>query len=302
MKIALFGKNGQLGFELRRTLAVLGEVVACGRHEVDLCAPASITAWLDTVQPQIIVNAAAYTAVDKAESDSATAHAVNCDAPAAMAAWAKAHGARLVHYSTDYVFTGDGEKPWLEDDLTGPLGVYGQSKLDGEKAIVAANPDALIFRTSWVVGAYGANFLKTMLKLMQMKEELSVVGDQIGAPASTRLVSEVTLAGLLVARERNLGGTHVYHLAPTGYTSWHDYVAFIRDWVLREHPQWAAEHLKLKVLKAIPTEAYPTPARRPKNSRMNTAKVQRQFGVELPTWQAGVEEVLEQLFIERPHP
>lgn len=300
MKIALFGKNGQLGFELRRTLAVLGEVVACGRADVDLGQPASISAWLDQVQPQLIVNAAAYTAVDKAESDRDAAHAVNCEAPAAMARWASAHGARFVHYSTDYVFAGDGEAPWSEDDLTGPLGVYGQTKLDGEKAIAAVNSDALIFRTSWVFGAYGANFLKTMLKLMQMREELNVVGDQIGAPASARLISEVTLAALVVARERGLQGTHVYHLAPEGYTSWHDYVAYIRDWVLREQPQWAAEHLKLKTLKPIPTEAYPTPARRPKNSRLNTAKLQRQFEVRLPTWQEGVTEVLEQLFVELP--
>lgn len=302
MKIALFGKNGQLGFELRRTLSVLGEVVACGRADVDLTQPASVSAWLDQVQPQLIVNAAAYTAVDKAESDVDNAYAVNRDAPAAMAAWAQAHAARLVHYSTDYVFTGDGEKPWVEDDLTGPLGVYGQSKLEGEQAIMASGADALIFRTSWVFGAYGANFLKTMLKLMQMREELSVVADQIGAPASTRLISDVTLAALVRVQQQALRGGHIYHLAPTGFTSWHDYVAFIRDWVQREQPQWAAEHLKLHTLRPIATEAYPTPARRPKNSRLNTSRVQHQFGVQLPAWQDGVAQVLEQLFVERPRP
>lgn len=302
MKIALFGKNGQLGFELRRTLSVLGEVVACGRQDVDLCDSASITRWLDAVQPQIIVNAAAYTAVDKAESDVDNARLVNAAAPSAMAAWARAHGVRFVHYSTDYVFAGDGDKPWVEDDLTGPLGVYGQTKLEGEQAIIASGADAFIFRTSWVFGAYGANFLKTMLKLMQMREELSVVGDQIGAPTSARLISEVTLAALVVGRERHLTGAHVYHLAPAGFTSWHDYVAHIRDWVQQHQPAWAEAHLKLRTLKSIPTEAYPTPARRPKNSRLATAKVARQFGVVLPPWQAGVDEVLEQLFVERPHP
>lgn len=302
MKIALFGKNGQLGFELRRTLSVLGEVVACGRDDVDLTRTETISAWLDKVQPQLIVNAAAYTAVDKAESDVDNARAVNAQAPAAMAVWARAHGARLVHYSTDYVFAGDGERPWQEDDPTGPLGVYGQTKLEGERAIMASHADAFIFRTSWVFGAYGGNFLKTMLKLMQMREALSVVADQIGAPTSARLISNVTLASLLVARERELRGAHIYHLAPGGHTSWHDYVAHIRDWLLREQPQWAAEHLRLQTLTPIATEDYPTPARRPKNSRLNTQRLQRQFGIVLPSWHDGVNEVLEQLFIERPQP
>ncbi len=302
MKIALFGKHGQLGFELRRALNVLGPVAACGRAEVDLSDPLSITAWLDQEKPDLIVNAAAYTGVDKAETDVETARAVNCYAPKTMAEWAKKHDARLIHFSTDYVFNGEGEKAWLEDDPTGPLGVYGLTKLEGEQAIVEINPDAFIFRTSWVVGAFGVNFLKTMLKLMQMREELSVVGDQIGAPASTRFIAESTLVALISARERHLQGTHIFHLAPSGYTSWHDYVAFIRDWVEDHHPAWAADNIKLKTLKAIPTEAYPTPARRPKNSRLNTQKMQTQFGLVFPSWQSGVVQVLEQLFIDRPHP
>ena len=171
MKIALFGRFGQLGFELRRTLSHLGEVVAIDREDIDLTNPAAVAGWLDSVQPAVVINASAYTAVDRAESDEAAAFAVNAEAPRAMAAWARQHNAWFVHYSTDYVYTGEGETPWCESSPVGPLNAYGRSKLAGDEAVLAENPNGFVFRTSWVVGAFGGNFLKTMLKLMQMKEE-----------------------------------------------------------------------------------------------------------------------------------
>ena len=298
MKIALFGRYGQLGFELRRSLDVLGDVVACGRDTVDMSVPQAIEDWLDKIEPQLIVNAAAYTAVDRAESEESIAMLVNAHAPGVMARWAKAHKAMLVHYSTDYVYSGGGTDPWDEANaLLAPVNAYGRTKLEGEREILAANPQALIFRTSWVFGAHGGNFLKTMLRLFQQKEEMSIIADQVGAPTSARLLAEVTLHTLLTTRERqNLSGTRIYNLAPAGETSWHGYASFIHDWLMSNQPEWFNDRVKLKQLKAIPTAAYPTPAARPQNSRLATNRLKADFNLFLPHWKDGVSEVLEQLF------
>ncbi|MDV7209624.1 dTDP-4-dehydrorhamnose reductase [Azotobacter beijerinckii] len=296
MRILLLGKSGQVGWELQRALAPLGDVVALDRHgEQGLCGDLAdldgLTATLRALDPDVIVNAAAYTAVDKAESEPELALRINGEAPGVLAREAARLGAWLVHYSTDYVFDGSGEQPWREDAPTGPLSVYGRSKLAGEAAIVASGARALVFRTSWVYAARGGNFAKTMLRLARERDQLRVIADQIGAPTGAELIADVTAHALRQvmgsADASPLGG--VYHLAAAGETSWFDYARF----VLLQAEQ-AGEALKVGhgQIEAIPTSAYPTPAQRPLNSRLDTTKLQETFGLHLPNWQDGVARML----------
>ncbi len=293
-KILITGTDGQVGFELTRTLAPLGQIKALVRADLDLGDQDALRALLDAERPDIIVNPAAYTAVDKAESDVAAAYAVNEQAPAVMAQWAAEHGAFMVHYSTDYVFEGLGETPYVEDDAVAPQSVYGASKEKGEQAVRATLPEHFIFRTSWVFGAYGANFLKTMLRLMQERETLNVVADQIGAPTSAALLADVTshvVRDTWQKRQLNESVDYgTYHLVAGGETSWHGYAQYVGQLA-----QAAGVPLKVtpEAIGAIPSSAYPTPAKRPFNSRLNTEKLQNTFGLRLPDWQEGVRRVFQ---------
>lgn len=292
MNILLFGKNGQVGWELQRSLAPLGELTALDRHSQTHCGDltnlAGISKTVQDLQPDVIVNAAAYTAVDKAETETESALLINTEAPAVLAQAAKACGAWLVHYSTDYVFDGSGDQPWSEDDTVNPLSVYGKTKLDGEAAIQNSACLHLIFRTSWVYAARGNNFAKTMLRLAQEREQLSVINDQIGAPTGAELLADVTAHAIQRAiKQPDLSG--LYHLVADGDTSWFDYAAYVLDFARQSGMQ-----LKLpqNALQAIPTTQYPTPAKRPLNSRLNTDKLKATFGLQLPFWQKGVERML----------
>ena len=299
MKILLLGKNGQVGWELQRSLAPLGDLVALGSNSSadstglcgDLSNLAGIAATVRAVAPDIIVNAAAHTAVDRAESEPELARLINAQAPGVLALEAARSGALLVHYSTDYVFDGSGDQPWIETDATGPLGVYGQSKLEGEQAILASGCRHLIFRTSWVYAARGANFAKTMLRLAQEREHLNVIDDQIGAPTGADLLADVTAHALRAAAHRPqvLG---LYHLAASGHTSWHGYASFVI--------QTAREAgLDIKVapdsIERVASSAFVTAAVRPKNSRLNTHKLQAAFDLHLPDWQTGVARMLTEI-------
>ena len=288
-RILITGVNGQVGFELTRALAPLGEILPIARDQLDLTDDFAITKLLNELQPDVIVNPAAYTAVDKAESDEQTAYTVNAGAPAAMAKWVNDHEALLVHYSTDYVF--DGEKPtaYLEEDKVSPQSVYGASKQQGEAAIAAATARYIILRTSWVFGAYGNNFLKTMLRLASERDALSIVNDQIGAPTSAALIADVTAH---IVRDYLAFGEEfieeccgIFHLAAAGETSWYGYAQHVI-----ELAQKSGMVLKIKAsdVKGIPSSAYPTPAKRPANSRLDTEKLQSVFDLQLPNWQDGV--------------
>ncbi|RFO97981.1 dTDP-4-dehydrorhamnose reductase [Rhodoferax lacus] len=298
MKILLLGCNGQVGWELQRALAPLGEAVALGSHSASnpqgLCGSftdlAGLALTVQTVRPDLIVNAAAHTAVDKAESEPELARSINALAPAVLAAEAAKLGAWLVHYSTDYVFDGSGSTPWQEGDATGPLSVYGQTKLEGEQA-VASNPKHLIFRTSWVYGARGGNFAKTMLRLAGERESLNVINDQFGAPTSAELLADVTAHAVRAAMHKpELAG--LYHCVASGETSWHGYARFVLataqglGWTLKAGPEQVG---------ATSTASYPTPAQRPLNSRLHTAKLQQAFGLVLPQWQQGVARMLTEI-------
>lgn len=292
MKILLFGKNGQVGWELQRSLAPLGQLVALGSDSRELCGNLTdldgIAETIRSVAPDVIVNAAAHTAVDKAESEPELARTINALAPGVMARQAKESGAWLVHYSTDYVFDGSGDRPWLETDATGPLSVYGSTKLEGEQLIMQSGCQHLIFRTSWVYGARGGNFAKTMLRLAQQRDSLNVINDQIGAPTGADLLADLTAHAIRSARQRaELSG--LYHLAASGETSWHGYASFVLDFARQ-----AGMELKVAsdAVHAVPTTAFPTPARRPHNSRLDTGKLQRSFDLTLPMWQTGVTRML----------
>jgi dTDP-4-dehydrorhamnose reductase len=292
MKLLLLGRNGQLGWELQRSLAVLGEVVALDRGGKPLCGdftrPDALAETVRRVRPDAIVNAAAYTAVDKAESEPDLARTINATAVAALAREAAALGAWLVHFSTDYVFDGSGDAPRGEDAPTGPLNVYGRTKLEGEEAIRASGCKHLILRTSWVHGARGGNFAKTMLKLAAERERLQVIDDQIGAPTGAELLADLTAHALRAAQRRpELAGT--YHAAAAGETSWHGYARFVIEWA-RAHGQ--AVRVRPDAIEAVPSSAYPTPAARPHNSRLDTRKLQTAFGLTLPPWQVGAERLL----------
>ena len=295
MKILLFGKNGQVGWELQRSLAPLGELVALASDSQELCGDltdlAGIARTVRAVAPDIIVNASAHTAVDRAESEPELARALNALAPGVLAQEAHRVGAWLVHYSTDYVFDGSGDAPWRETDPTGPLYIYGQTKLEGEAAIAAAGCRHLIFRTSWVYAARGGNFAKTMLRLARERDSLAVINDQIGAPTGADLLADVTAHALRTAMLRpELGG--LYHLAAGGQTSWYDYARFVIDFARQTDTQ-------IKVapdaIQPVPSSAFPTAARRPHNSRLDTRKLQTSFGLHLPHWQSGITRMLEEV-------
>jgi dTDP-4-dehydrorhamnose reductase len=296
MKILLFGKNGQVGWELQRSLAPLGELVALDRHSNDFCGDlADLDGIRETVQkvrPQVIVNAAAYTAVDKAESDAGTAHTVNAEAPGVLAEAADAAGAWLVHYSTDYVFDGSGSKPWEETDPTGPLSVYGRTKLEGEQRIAALCARHLILRTSWVYAARGGNFAKTMLRLAAERDRLTVVCDQFGAPTGADLLADVTAHMLRGALAGAPGFAGIYHVAAAGETSWHGYARFVLDCAAKSGGTLKAS---ADSVDPVATSAFPTPAQRPHNSRLNTAKLRGAFGLQLPAWQQGVARMLAEI-------
>lgn len=293
MKILLTGKNGQVGFELQRSLAPLGEIVAVDHADCDLSNPEAIRSLVRQTCPDIIINPAAYTAVDKAEAEPELAAAVNANAPGILAEEAAHLGALLIHYSTDYVFDGATPGAYRETDATNPQSVYGRTKCDGEVAVRHANARHLILRTSWVVGAHGGNFAKTMLKLAAERDSLNVVADQWGAPTSAALLADIT-AHLVrqchYAPEAFPYGT--YHCVAVGETNWCDYARFVIGEAIR-----AGRSMKVtpEAIRAITSADYPTPARRPANSRLDTLRLKTTFGLELPHWQQGVRHILEQI-------
>ncbi|MEI7430776.1 MAG: dTDP-4-dehydrorhamnose reductase [Betaproteobacteria bacterium] len=295
MKILLFGKGGQVGWELQRSLAPLGQLISLDHDSADgLCGDftdlAGLAETVQRVQPDVIVNAAAYTAVDKAESEHELARTINALAPGVLADEAQKIGAWLMHYSTDYVFDGSGNKPWRETDDTGPLSVYGKTKLEGEQA-VARCERYLIFRTSWVYAARGANFAKTMLRLASERDQLNVIDDQIGAPTGAELLADVTAHALRSAQAQpELAG--LYHLVAGGETSWYGFARFVI-----ETARQMGQSIKVSpdAIMPIPSSAYPLPAPRPNNSRLDTRKLQVAFDLTLPEWESGVERMLQEL-------
>jgi dTDP-4-dehydrorhamnose reductase len=293
MRVLLIGRSGQLGWELQRTLAPLGELVALDRAGMDLSDPDSIHRAIADARPAVIVNAAAYTAVDKAESEPAAAMQVNGVAPGIIAEEAARSGALVVHYSSDYVFDGRGDAPYREDDPPAPLNVYGRTKLAGEEAVRAAGAPYLIFRTSWVYSARGSNFLRTMLRLAGERSELKIVDDQVGAPTWARSIAEITAAALGAggtepgpARERS----GVYHLAAAGAVSWFGFAQAIFDSARARRADF-----KAPAVIPIPTSQYPLPARRPRNSRLDTAKLKAAFGLTPPSWEVMLERCMQEL-------
>lgn len=300
MNILLLGKNGQVGWELQRALQPLGTVLALDRTldvQSGLCGDianfAAISAALQKFAPDIVVNATAYTAVDKAETEQEQANLINHLAVKHLAEQCVSRQALLIHYSTDYVFDGQGEHAWCEEDVTAPKNHYGLTKLQGEQALAASGCKFLNFRTSWVYGTHGHNFIKTMLKLAQSRDELNIINDQIGAPTGAALIADVTAQvirfySLFPERQAQLHGH--YHLAPEGETSWYDYAHFIFATATA-----LGTTLQIKQVGAIQTSAYPTPALRPLNSRLNTQKIQKNFHVQLPHWRQGVQQVIGEL-------
>ncbi len=296
MKILLFGKGGQVGWELQRSLAPLGELIALdfdsSDHHADFTRPAALAQTIRALRPDVIVNAAAHTAVDKAESEPTFAATINAEAPLVLAAEAAALGAWLVHYSTDYVFDGSGTEARDESAPTAPLSVYGRTKLEGEKHIRASGCKHLILRTSWVYAARGGNFARTMLKLAAERDELRVIDDQIGSPTGADLLADITAHALRASRtDEQLSGT--YHAVAAGETSWHRYASFVIDWA---RAQGLPVTVARDAVHAVPTSAFPTPARRPLNSRLATGKLRAAFRLNLPPWEQGVERMLMEAF------
>ena len=323
MKLLLFGARGQVGWELQRSLAPLGDLIALERASSDYCGDLTdlvgIANAVRAIKPDVIVNAAAYTAVDQAESDAGTAHTVNSLAPGVLAESARAIGALLVHYSTDYVFNGSGSQPWLESDGTGPLNVYGHTKLEGEQRVAAANARHLIFRSSWVYSVRGSNFIKTILQKAtgrngwqsdqqdcwqdQQQDTLAVVNDQFGAPTSAELLADVTAHAIRqVLQQPSDAG--LYHVAAGGETTWFDYANHalaqlkraqpaIKIIVKNIQPIASAEPATFAALPSVPSAA-----QRPKNSRLSTAKLQQAFGLRLPHWQVGVNRLLADIHLD----
>jgi dTDP-4-dehydrorhamnose reductase len=296
MKVLLFGKGGQVGWELQRALAPLGELVALDfdstDHHADFTRPAPLAETVRALRPDVIVNAAAHTAVDKAESEPELAATLNAEAPRVIAREASALGALFVHYSTDYVFDGSGDTPRDESAPTAPLSVYGRTKLEGENEIRASGCEHLILRTSWVYAARGGNFARTMIKLAAEREALSVIDDQYGAPTGAELLADVTAHAIRACRaDASLAGT--YHCVAGGVTSWFEYATVVIEWA-------RANGLPIKVaagaIKPVPTSGYPTPARRPLNSRLDTRKLCGAFGLALPHWRVGVERMLREAY------
>lgn len=294
MKILLFGKNGQVGWELQRSLAPLGEVVALDFDaplHADFTRPEGLRDTVRQIAPDVIVNAAAHTAVDKAEAEPELAHTINATAPGVLAEEAARSGAWLVHYSTDYVFDGSGSAPRSEDAPTQPLSAYGRTKLAGEEAIRASGCRHIILRTSWVYAARGGNFAKTMLKLAREREQLRVVGDQIGAPTGADLLADATAHTIRgVQGDEKLGGT--YHVVAAGETSWHGYAHHV---LAKAREAGVVLKVAPEAIEAVPTSAYPTPALRPLNSRLDTARFRAAFGLVLPDWQLGVDRMLAEI-------
>lgn len=296
MTSLVFGANGQVGQELLLALAPLGEVTATTRSgtlpdgsaclTADFSDPDTVVALLDATRPTRVINAAAYTAVDKAETESAAAQAANAETPGAIARWCATHAVTLVHYSTDYVFDGSGSRPYRPDDATAPLGVYGASKLAGEEAIRAAGGRHLIFRTAWVYAAHGQNFLRTMLRVGAERDVLRVVADQIGTPTPAALIADVT-AQILHGDDSRSG---TWHLTATGETSWHGFAEAIFDGAVAR-----GLIARAPTVEAITTADYPTPAKRPAYSRLDITTLEHDFGIALPTWQAGLDGVLDTL-------
>lgn len=297
MKILLLGKNGQVGWELQRALAPLCSLLSLDRQGQegfcgDLQNLDGLGQTIRRFRPDIIVNAAAHTAVDKAESEPDLAYLLNADAPRVLAQEAASLDALLVHYSTDYVFDGSGNVPWAEDNKTEPLSVYGKSKLAGEQAILETGCRHLIFRSSWVYAARGGNFAKTMLRLAQERDRLSVINDQFGAPTSAELIADITAHAIRQTQlsKTNLSG--IYHLAANGITNWNEYARLVVGFAHRKGVvlRAMADHID-----PIPTSAFLTPAKRPHNSRLNTQKLQQTFGLTMPYWKEGVERMLSEV-------
>ena len=295
MNILLFGKGGQVGWELQRSLAVLGRVPALDHDSTDHCGdfanPEGIAATVRALKPDAIVNAAAHTAVDKAESEPELARLLNATTPGVLAEEAARLGAWLVHYSTDYVFDGSGSRPWVEADTPAPLSVYGATKLAGEQAIQQSGCQHLILRTSWVYAARGGNFAKTMLRLAQERERLTVIDDQWGAPTGADLLADVTAHAISHLRQRPQDGG-LYHCAAGGETNWNLYAKYV---LAQASQAQAAINIKAKEVAPVPTRAFPTPARRPHSSRLDTRKLQATFGLTLPSWQQGVARMLTEI-------
>ena len=295
MKILLFGKNGQLGWELQRSLSVLGQVTALDRHSSEHCGDfgqaEAIADSVRALRPDLIVNAAAYTAVDKAESEPELAQTINAVTPGVLAEAAARLGAWLVHYSTDYVFDGSGDRPWLETDTPAPLSVYGRTKWEGEQRIHQSGCRHLILRTSWVYAAHGNNFAKTMLRLAQERERLTVIDDQWGAPTGADMLADVTAHAIRQLQDHPQDGG-LYHCTAAGETTWHAYANYLID---RARQAPSAIALKVAEIAPIPTSGYPAPAPRPRNSRLDTRKLQTTFGLTLPPWQPGVSRMLNEI-------
>jgi dTDP-4-dehydrorhamnose reductase len=295
VKILLFGKGGQVGWELQRSLAPLGEITALDSDSTHMCGDFTnlegIAATVRVVSPDVIINAAAHTAVDKAESEPDLVRTLNALAPAVLAQEAKGRNALLVHYSTDYVFDGSGDKPWVETDATAPLSVYGATKLEGEQLIQQSGCKHLIFRTSWVYAARGGNFAKTMLRLAAERDSLSVINDQIGAPTGADLLADITAHAIRAASHQpELRG--LYHLVAGGETSWHGYAKYVLEMA-------RSKGIPLKVttdaIRAVPTSEFKTAATRPLNSRLNCSKLKKTFDLNLPDWKVGVERMLTEI-------
>lgn len=294
MKILLLGKNGQVGWELQRSLSPLGEIIALDRHGLnewcgDLTQPEKIYQTILDISPDVVVNASAYTAVDLAETEAETANLVNHVAVGKIAEACSTVQAVFIHYSTDYVFNGTGQTAFYENDTVDPLNVYGQTKALGEHAIVASKCNYLIFRTSWVFAEKGKNFLKTMLSLAQQREELSIIDDQIGAPTSAELIADVTAHAIIqVLNDQSKSG--IYHLVASGETSWFEYAKYVFEQATN-----SGLDLAVKKVNPIPTTAYPTPAKRPHNSRLNNQKIQQTFHLVMPEWKVHVKRTVTEL-------
>lgn len=295
MKILLFGKNGQVGWELQRSLAPLGELIALNSTSEEFCGDLTnligLKRTIRKIAPDVIVNATAYTAVDKAESEPELAHVLNAQAPDILAQEARQLNAWLVHYSTDYVFNGASNQPYLETDVTDPLNIYGKTKLEGEKNIITSGCSYLIFRTSWVYATNGNNFIKTILRLAQQRDKLEVVNDQVGSPTGAELLADITAYTLFSLKHKpEVSG--LYHLVAGGCTSWYDFARFIL-----EYARYVNFPLKIQsdTLLPITSKDFPLPAKRPLNSRLNTSKLENTFNLILPAWQTGVSRTLTEI-------
>ncbi len=293
--ILLLGSGGQVGWELQRSLAVLGRVTALDfdsqGHCGDFANPQGVAETVRALRPDVIVNAAAHTAVDKAEGEPGLARLLNATTPGVLAEEAARLNAWLIHYSTDYVFDGSGQQPWREQDAPAPLSVYGATKLEGEQLIAASGCRHLILRTSWVYAARGGNFARTMLRLAAERERLTVIDDQWGAPTGADLLADVT-AHAIRHLQANPGDGGLYHCVAGGETTWHGYASYVLAEASRRHP---AIELKASEVTPVPTSSFPTPARRPHNSRLDTHKLQSTFGLQLPPWQQGVARMLAEI-------